>query len=165
MLEKPTCLQLYRSLCTQFFHTRGVRIIQKQSSKQYKYMTEKALWLAAHTTTQNEREASLYPFFQALALQCAIPPWKMVKYEHLTVLQRGPRSWAKTKEPQQAFLLQACQRQRLQSSDVWREGRRTAKIPAVRSCSDKRSRTHAHGNLRQQHESLHSPSTFQLQQG
>lgn len=168
-LEEQTYLQLFRSLCTTFFHNRGVRIIQKQSSKQNKYMSEKALWLVAYTITQDESEVSLYPSSQASALQCALPPWKMVKHKHLTELQRGPRSWTKTKEPQQAVLPRVCQRQTLQSSDVWRKGRRTAptpaKIPTLRSWRDKRSRTDAHGNVRQQHNSLHSPSTCHLQQG
>lgn len=129
-LEEQTYLQLFRSLCTTFFHNRGVRIIQKQSSKQNKYMSEKALWLVAYTITQDESEVSLYPSFQASALQCALPPWKMVKHKHFTELQRGPRSWTKTKEPQQAVLPRVCQRQTLQSSDVWRKGRRTAPAPA-----------------------------------
>lgn len=62
VLEKWTYLELFRSLCTQFFHTRGVRIIQEQPSKQLKYTSDKTLWSVAHTTTQGENEVSLYPF-------------------------------------------------------------------------------------------------------
>lgn len=47
---------------------------------------EKALWLVAHTITQDQSEiffALFFFFFQASALQCALSPWKIVKYEHL----------------------------------------------------------------------------------
>lgn len=115
-------------------------------------------------------EWSLFvPFLPGTSIRVHYP---LEKQWNTSILQssRGPRSWTKTKEPQQAFLLWVCQRQTLQSSHMQRKGRRTApvpaKIPALRSWCDKKSPTQdAHGNLCQHHDSLYSPSTCHLQQG